>query len=479
MCEMCDKFKTCVACEYGGCEEHRAVEELAKPVNDSSVTAGTDRAVDAMKEVKNWFTDNYNDSTEVGINPKDDDGSNPDPNMYPNSDTTGGTTGGSQIRDNMFELLRDTIAAVPQKYWSRLGIGYTTMSGQSFPEACALHGADAPVSFGPQGEPIFRFDLDQPRDPDGKFAGGEASGASAQSPEFEKQETKIEGDVKTTKYVSPNHSIIVEHNTKEGKVTVKHLDKNGDLLVQQTHDSIGAARKELTTQGIDHKFYALRSEQRADDEGGEWITIHGAHVFIKDGVIEKGPEGFVGKTPQEIGSSSSNGTAGPPPLATWTSGASSACSRMRNEAKKDIEEGRADSNALVVACRKDDLTGEAHRGIAVPETSGVLKYKVGDEIQLMPQSFSYDKGIAQNFAKSEKDIHNDKFILHPDKTGPRWESVMFHVSASGAKGWNIGSNTKYKVHDEAEVAMQGRYRVTGVKHGTKGYDFSLEQIGTF
>jgi hypothetical protein len=224
---------------------------------------------------------------------------------------------------------------------------------------------------------------------------------------------------------------------------------------------------------------SFNPEQRADDEGGEWITIHGAHVFIKDGVIEKGPEGFVGKTPQEIGSSSSNGTAGPPPLATWTSGASSACSRMRNEAKKDIEEGRADSNALVVACRKDDLTGEAHRGIAVPETSGVLKYKVGDEIQLMPQSFSYDKGIAQNFAKSEKDIHNDKFILHPDKTGPRWESVMFHVSASGAKGWNIGSNTMYKVHDEAEVVMQGRYRVTGVKHWKKGYDFALEQIGTF
>ena len=320
MCEMCDKFKTCVACEYGGCEEHRAVEELAKPVNDSSVTAGTDRAVDAMKEVKNWFTDNYNDSTKVGIDPADDDGSNLDPNMYPNSDTTGGTTGGSQIRDNMFELLRDTIAAVPQKYWSRLGIGYTIMSGQSFPEACALHGADAPVSLGPQGEPIFRFDLDQPRDPDGKFAGGEASGASAQSPEFEKQETKIEGDVKTTKYVSPNHSIIVEHNTKEGKVTVKHLDKNGDLLVQQTHDSIGAARKELQTQGIDHKFYAARSfgiqpifgpqgeillvryspDQPREQRSG-WITIKGAHVFLNDdGVIEKGPAEFKGKRVEDI-----------------------------------------------------------------------------------------------------------------------------------------------------------------------------------
>ena len=74
---------------------------------------------------------------------------------------------------------------------------------------------------------------------------------------FEKDgDTKVEGDVKTTKYTAPNHSITVEHNTKENKITIKHLDKEGNLLVQQTHDSVGAARKELQTQGIDHKFYA-------------------------------------------------------------------------------------------------------------------------------------------------------------------------------------------------------------------------------
>ncbi len=202
-----------------------------RSIPDSSLTSGTDRALEFVRVIKQ-YTEAFGD-----------------PDNWP-----------VDSRDNMFEMLRSSLRDVVQKpFWSRLGIGYSNVSGQSFPEACALHGADAPVSFGPQGEPIFRFDLDQPRDPDGKFAGGEASGASAQSPEFEKQETKIEGDVKTTKYVSPNHSIIVEHNTKEGKVTVKHLDKNGDLLVQQTHDSIGAARKELQTQGIDHKFYAARS----------------------------------------------------------------------------------------------------------------------------------------------------------------------------------------------------------------------------
>lgn len=44
-------------------------------------------------------------NTKVGIDPADDDGSNLDPNMYPNSDTTGGAVGG-QVRENMFELLR-------------------------------------------------------------------------------------------------------------------------------------------------------------------------------------------------------------------------------------------------------------------------------------------------------------------------------------------------------------------------------------
>ena len=392
MCEMCDKFKTCVACEYGGCEEHRAVEELAKPVNDSSVTAGTDRAVDAMKEVKNWFTDNYNDSTKVGIDPADDDGSNLDPNMYPNSDTTGGTTGGSQIRDNMFELLRDTIAAVPQKYWSRLGIGYTTMSGQSFPEACALHGADAPVSLGPQGEPLFRYSEDQPRDPNGEFASGGGSNDPGKVIEHLNSENPVNPENDKERLVVVDGKTVgkFEVTEREGRLRIKGISSdtgNGNLVLGRITD---AADKEGVTleltaspygshkldsdalkswygrhgftmeQGYDEALgYMIRepnndrslseptelrfsedqprdpdgkfagggdvytlagakelvgklgdgSEQRADDEGGEWITIHGAHVFIKDGVIEKGPEGFVGKTPQEIGSGGGTSTS--------------------------------------------------------------------------------------------------------------------------------------------------------------------------
>jgi len=97
----------------------------------------------------------------------------------------------------------------------------------------------------------LRFSEDQPRDSDGKFGSGG----------FENKGTVKTTDKKVTTYSSPNHTIVIEHDTKESKVIVKHLDKDGDLLTKQTHDSIGAARKELQSQGIDHKFHALRNSE--------------------------------------------------------------------------------------------------------------------------------------------------------------------------------------------------------------------------
>lgn len=215
---------------------------------------------------------------------------------------------------------------------------------------------------GPQGEELRFNDEHDPKT--GEFT----SGGGSKESEWKSSGTKVSGDVKTTTYTGKNQTIVVEHNTKEGKVTVKRLDSNGDLLVQTAHDSIGSARKELQSQGIDHKFYAMRSfdpDQPRDkngafsmgnvakfehedgrvsyvtkyngkfhvnvlkngqpylpgaaytdkeeavtkaeellkrsDEDGEWVTVHGAHVFIKDGVIEKGPKDFIGKEPSEIG----------------------------------------------------------------------------------------------------------------------------------------------------------------------------------
>jgi hypothetical protein len=222
----------------------------SKPnVPDSSVASGSDRGVsnsvaevpapagpssDPYKRVQDFFSDVKED----------------DPEWM------------KDLRDNMFEMFVDafrddelnrlTGKALPQTEYKPLGIGYGPLGGQQFPEACAFE-----LMLGPQGEPVY-----EPREPrfnenhdnEGKFAGGGA--VKLQHQAFEKDgETKVEGDMKTTKYVAPNHSITVEHNTKEGKVTLTHLDREGNMLVKQTHDSVGAARKELQTQGIDHKFY--------------------------------------------------------------------------------------------------------------------------------------------------------------------------------------------------------------------------------
>jgi hypothetical protein len=75
--------------------------------------------------------------------------------------------------------------AFPESEWKRLGIGYGPVSGQVFPEACAFELSD----IGPQGEPLFRYSEDQPRDPDGKFGSSTVGGAvSINDKEFEHQQ---------------------------------------------------------------------------------------------------------------------------------------------------------------------------------------------------------------------------------------------------------------------------------------------------
>ncbi len=76
------------------------------------------------------------------------------------------------LRDNMMELFVDAFRdddakrigeSVPQSEYKPLGIGYGPLGGQQFPEACAFELSE----LGPQGEPVYRYSEDQPRDPDG------------------------------------------------------------------------------------------------------------------------------------------------------------------------------------------------------------------------------------------------------------------------------------------------------------------------
>ncbi len=146
---------------------------LIRSIPDSSLTSGTDRAMEFMRVIKQ-YTEAFGD-----------------PDNWP-----------VDSRENMFEMLRSSLRDVVQKpFWSRLGIGYSNVSGQSFPEACAL---DAPHSLGPQGEPIYaeqggvkrcvacecggciehRYSEDQPRDADGKFGSGSGDKVSLKFDEW-------------------------------------------------------------------------------------------------------------------------------------------------------------------------------------------------------------------------------------------------------------------------------------------------------
>ena len=162
-----------------------------------------------------------------------------------------------EFQQRVMELMSDPLftknmgKALPQaEPYKALGDGYGNISGQAFPEMCSCL-CQNPEVFGPQGEPLFRFSEDQPRASHGQWT----SSGTSQS-----------GDVKHTEYKGANRTIVVDHDTKANKITIKHLDKDGNLLVQQTHDSVGAARKELTVNGIDHKFYALPAKRSFDIE---------------------------------------------------------------------------------------------------------------------------------------------------------------------------------------------------------------------
>ena len=140
--------------------------------------------------------------------------------VKPDSANAGGTDTGLASRDNIIEMFpdaRETIDGkpahpVPDEGYKQLGIGYGPVGGQQFPEACAMelmmgpqgeliedrfseagYDAEPVVERGPQGEDL-RFDPDQPRDPDGKFA---STGAEKTPGDNQKQPEFLKPDMST------------------------------------------------------------------------------------------------------------------------------------------------------------------------------------------------------------------------------------------------------------------------------------------
>ena len=133
--------------------------------------------------------------------------------------------------------------------------------------------------------------------------------------------------------------------------------------------------------------------------------------------------------------------------------------RIENNVALNVENA---TNLMVANVNSPLTTMPLFRGMTVAADDPITKMAAGDTFDLPLSSFSYDKGLADNFAKP-----NDVF-----GNAPR-ASVIF-VMDKGAKGASITdldmSNTQIKFNNDwitvpDEVISQGKYSVTSVVKG--------------
>jgi hypothetical protein len=140
------------------------------------------------------------------------------------------------FQQRVMELMSDPLftknmgKALPQaEPYKALGDGFGNISGQAFPETCSCL-CQNPEVFGPQGEPLFRFSEDQPRDPDGKFASG--SGSMWKKEEDEPDHVKKFYD---RKHVAADKVVVDQH------VLPHHVDAIKDAMSSGTKFDVATA----------------------------------------------------------------------------------------------------------------------------------------------------------------------------------------------------------------------------------------------
>lgn len=211
----------------------------------------------------------------------------------------------------------------------------------------------------------------------------------------------------------------------------------------------------------------LRYERREGD--GEWVTINGVHVMIgKDGTIEKGPKDFIGKTPSQIGAKSDPEKL-KEALSQWTKGGAwGGFAEQKAAAENAIKSGNPESNQIVLGIRENTYDGDIHRGIVLGKQDPLLQVKAGDKIQLMPQSFSTNRGVALKFLNDAK------------APGSKVETVLtVHGPVNG-----IRPQERYETL-ETEVISAGHFEVQSIgreKLGSLGKMrtvIHLKQTGVF
>jgi hypothetical protein len=246
-------------------------------IPNGSAGNGTDRAMEFMRVIKDYF-ETYQD-----------------PNNWPVDD-----------RDNMFEMLRSALQAVPQKFWSRLGIGYSNVSGQSFPEACALVAPKEAETLGPQGEPIalrgrvefcvacdcggceeHRYSEDQPRDEHGRFGSGGTSSKEYTPPESKTSRPDFAGVITTPS--GEKLSLSQDRGTKLAEVKA-FADREMAKLPIDVQMNLNAGTKTSDLfKGEDGKYTAERVSEYHNPTVDAALNGHEAQVSPQIVFVGGGP----------------------------------------------------------------------------------------------------------------------------------------------------------------------------------------------
>lgn len=201
------------------------------------------------------------------------------------------------------------------------------------------------------------------------------------------------------------------------------------------------------------------SKEKTD---GTWVTMHGSHVFIRDGqsAEEAAKERFGGKTSerteQEAGPkmkwkdklTSTEKDAVHEYLADWDT--------MRTDDRKGKENKTL--NEFKSAVQKAPLvSGPVYRGFTVRTDEEMSQFKEGGTFKLNAiSSFSEDSKIATIFAGMSAADHDRPFIVMECKNSKTIKSI---------KDFGIGESfEKSSKRDKEAIGFKGtRYKITKVE----------------
>jgi hypothetical protein len=347
-----------------------------------------------------------------------------------------------------------------------------------FPEACAFELSD----LGPQCEPLWRYSEDQPRDPNGEFASGGGGGdtgrwsVSDEHAEFnETNKSRLEsGEYKIMKV--PASKVSVDSTYPDGVSLYAEQMKGGEKFPMPVGRSNDGGKTFWSPNG-NHRIAAAKS---LGDEH-IYLMVKKSDLSDRSSRFSERYSPDQSRDPDGKFASGSGVTADSKMhehVKSWVESSEYYASKM------DVDIRAGNQNDFVDAIRAGHVNDTLHRGLFTDgsngEKSDPANWVKGNEVQLMPSSFSTKESTAHEFSTGERQG------LPTDAEG--YHQIMIHIEG-GTTGLRVDehmTSQDYKdlnMPQQQEVIVMGKYQVQSVSYsrpriGNSRIDIRLKQTGT-